>query len=301
MEVGTHTGMRTRCSYQNSAESCELQRTSVEWGGSHSQKVQRQDRLQRGAFERAGPSLCRGGDWELCACLRVFKKLTLPWNHLEIPWCLRHPDSLPNWSLEEMTKPDRMGALKGISESSCPTACQALDEEAFSATQVLTRNQAPKRKNSRSSGWSCAGELVYSTFFSVPLHFPSKVGLFNPKVGMALEGLVWKPLRVWTPYFLVSKPNAEKTKTLPGGLDHTSSDLWVTIFINFYRQVFHTLFYLLKSHWPSGRLSLATIRIHPVLFLCQDTGSYLSTLSYLHTELGARFHPHFIVEEFEFR
>lgn len=36
-------------------------------------------------------------------------------------------------------------------------------------------------------------------------------------------------------------------------------------------------------------------------FLCQDTGSYLSTLSYLHTELGARFHPHFIDEEFEFR
>lgn len=210
--------------------------------------------------------LCIGGDWEFCACLRVFKKLTLPWNHLEIPWCLRHPDSLPNWSLEEVTRPDRMGALKGASEWSCPTARQALDEGAFSATQVLTRNQAPKRKNSLFSGWSCAGELVYSPFFPVPLHFPSKVGLFNPKVGMALEGLAWKPLRVWTPYFLVSKPNAEKTKMLPGGLDRTSSDLWITIFIYFYRQVFHTLFYLLQSHWPSGRLSLATIRIHPVLF-----------------------------------
>lgn len=36
------------------------------------------------------------GDQELRAYFLVFKKLSLPCNHIEISWCLRQPDSLPN-------------------------------------------------------------------------------------------------------------------------------------------------------------------------------------------------------------
>lgn len=176
---GSHTGLRTRCSYQNSWElwAAEDQRG---WGEG---AIPRKCRGRIGCREEPSNEqghLCIGGDWEFCACLRVFKKLTLPWNH-EIPWCLRHPDSLPNWSLEEVTRPDRMGALKGASEWSCPTARQALDEGAFSATQVLTRNQAPKRKKQPLFWLELRWGARVQSLLSVPLHFPPRLVCSTPR------------------------------------------------------------------------------------------------------------------------
>lgn len=113
--------------------------------GSCSRTLQGPDRLwEWGVWRWPGPCLHLSVNGGLCAYFIVFKKLTLPCNHLKVSWCLRQPDSLPNESLEKVTKSwqnVRAGRNLRIILSHClPTSRWG----SFLANQILPRSQVCK-------------------------------------------------------------------------------------------------------------------------------------------------------------
>lgn len=189
METGTRAGIRIRCLWQNGGRSLGLWGSGGlgGWGQSPRQEAEGRELLQDAAgarqavgvrvWRRPGPCLRVSANGGLCAYLIVFEKLTLPSNQLEVSWCLRQPGSLPNGSLEKVTKSwQNVRAGRNLRIVLChrwPTSRWG----SFLANQILPRSQVCKNS---SFGGSWVGRLGSCPFFFLPFPSPSKEWVCSP-------------------------------------------------------------------------------------------------------------------------